>query len=277
MSSTDEYIAPTTRTFSSSTPIDVSVQNLRGDISLRAEPGDQIRVELAPHGQAGQELVARMEVRFEGGRLTVNAPAEEAQHVGGRLGDLLRGVGGGDGADGVRGSWADRLASSMRSTWRSVEGLAGTLDVTVVVPEGSRAVLHDGAGDLRVSGELARVEARTGAGDVRVSSAPADLSVTTGSGDITIEELRGDARLTSGVGDVTVSRALEGALRIRSGTGDVTVRVAEGTATKVDLATGRGDRDVRLSPTSGAGAAERVLEIHARSGVGDVRVLRAEG
>lgn len=274
MSSTDEYIAPTTRTFSSSTPIDVSVQNLRGDISLRAEPGDQIRVELAPHGQAGQELVARMEVRFEGGRLTVNAPAEEAQHVGGRLGDLLRGMGGGEGSG---GSWTDRFASSMRSTWRSVEGLAGTLDVTVVVPEGSRAVLHDGAGDLRVSGELARVEARTGAGDVRVSNTPADLSVTTGSGDITIEELRGDARLTSGVGDVTVSRALEGALRIRSGTGDVTVRVAEGTATKVDLATGRGDRDVRLSPTSGAGAAERVLEIHARSGVGDVRVLRAEG
>jgi hypothetical protein len=52
--------------------------------------------------------------------------------------------------------------------------------------------------------------------------------------------------------------------------------VLPGTAARVDLATGLGDRDVRLTPADGAGEAERTLVIEGRTAKGDLRVLRAE-
>ncbi|APX33768.1 hypothetical protein BH708_14805 [Brachybacterium sp. P6-10-X1] len=59
-------------------------------------------------------------------------------------------------------------------------------------------------------------------------------------------------------------------------TGDVTIRVAQGTTAHLELATGFGDRDVQLTPVDSAGAAERTLEIEAKTGKGDLRVLRAD-
>lgn len=272
-------------------PVDATIQNLRGDIVVRAEHGTAVRVELRPHGAAGRELAQRMRVRFEDERLFVDAPADGAQAFGGSVTDMLRGLTG----ESAGGSWSDRLSAGLRSALRGAEGFTGTLDITVLVPHGSRLVLHDGAGDVRVHGVLERIEARTGVGDLdlgrggeedtRLTTGTGDISVgpwagslsaTTGTGDIELAESAGRASLTTGVGDVHVRRALSGELRIRAGLGDATIRVASGTATHLDLATGLGDRDVRLTPADGAGAAERTLEVEARTGKGDLRVLRAE-
>jgi hypothetical protein len=262
-----------------------------------------------------------MRVRFEQERLTVDAPAEEAQH----LGDLVMGLGRGS------GSWGDRISRGLRTAVRSVGGLTGELDLVVVVPARSRVVVHDGSGAIAVAGALARIEARAGAGDVvlergaeeesrlatgagdivvgpaagdvhattgsgDVTLAPVDgsaavttgtgdvvlapvggrIAVTTGTGDVDLAELGGEAAITTGVGDIQVRRARSGHLHARSGLGSVTVRVLPGTAARVDLATGLGDRDVRLTPADGAGEAERTLVIEGRTAKGDLRVLRAE-
>jgi hypothetical protein len=295
--------APIVHEFVAAGPIDVNIQNLRGDIALRAEEGTAVRVELRPTGQAGREIADRMRVRFEQERLTVDAPAEEAQH----LGDLVMGLGRGS------GSWGDRISRGLRTAVRSVGGLTGELDLVVVVPARSRVVVHDGSGAIAVAGALARIEARAGAGDVvlergaeeesRLATgagdivvAPVDgsaavttgtgdvvlapvggrIAVTTGTGDVDLAELGGEAAITTGVGDIQVRRARSGHLHARSGLGSVTVRVLPGTAARVDLATGLGDRDVRLTPADGAGEAERTLVIEGRTAKGDLRVLRAE-
>lgn len=282
---------PIVHEFTATGPIDATIQNLRGDVVLRAEHGTAVRVELRPRGEAGRELVERMGVRFEADRLFVDAPSESAQLFGGSMADLLRGLG--DESGGT--SWSDRLATGLRSARRGVEGLAGALDVTVLVPRGSRVVLHDGAGDVRVHGVLDQVEARTGAGDLsverggeastRLTTGTGDiiigpttgsLSATTGTGDVVLERSAGRTSITTGVGDVRVRSAHSGHLSVRSGLGDITLHVAPGTATHLDLATGLGDRDVRLTPTDGASEAERTLEVEARAGKGDLRVLRAE-
>lgn len=286
----DQAPAPLHHEFTATGPIDLNVQNLRGVITLRSEPGTAVRVQLSPHGAAARQLVDRLIVRFDHDRLTVDVPADEFGRVGADLGGLLRSFG--SGGDGV--PLADRLAGGVRSLMRSAEGLGGGLDITVLVPAASRAVLSTGAGDVRISGPFGSLEARTatgdialeraaetwsrlstGAGDITVGPGGGDISAKTGTGDLLLEEVHGEVSLTTGLGDVTVRRARAGAITARTGLGDVLVQVEPGTATRVDLATGLGDRDVQLTPTDGAGQAGNTLEIEARSGKGDLRVLRA--
>ncbi|MGP5078404.1 DUF4097 family beta strand repeat-containing protein [Brachybacterium alimentarium] len=282
--------APLVHEFTASGPVDVNVQNLRGAITLRAEHGTAVRVELDPHGAAAQQILERLTVRFEHDHLVVDIRSDEFGRVGADLSGFFRSFGSGD-----RSPFSDRLAEGVRSLVRSAEGLAGELGITVVVPSGSRAVLSDGAGDVRVLGALARLEARTGAGEVHLERGAAestrlstgtghltvgpsagDLSAKTGAGDVLLEQADGHVSITTGAGDVTVRRARSGHLTARTGLGDMTFHVSPGTATRLDLATGLGDRDVQLDPADGAGQAERTLEIEAKSGKGDLRVLRAE-
>lgn len=141
------------------------------------------------------------------------------------------------------------------------------------------------AGDLRAKSGTGGVvlgpvdgaaQAATGAGDIVLGPVGGSIAATTGAGDVDLAELSGEATITTGTGDITVRLARSGLLRARSGVGDVTVHVAPGTATRVDLATGLGERDVRLAPVDGAGEAERTLVVEGRTAKGDLRVLRAE-
>ncbi|WP_062946538.1 hypothetical protein [Brachybacterium sp. sponge] len=314
-------LTPIVHEFVAAGPVDANIQNLRGDVVLRTRPGTAVRVELRPADEAGRDLARRMRVRFDQERLTVDAPADEAQ----RFGDLVMGLGRGT------GTWGEKISRGLRSAARGVTGLAGQLDLVIEVPARSRVTAHAGAGDLSVTGDLGRLEARTGAGeiavergaeeathlttgtgDIAVGPAPGDvhattglgdivlapvtgavrattgtgevvlapvggrIAVTTGTGGVDLAELDGEAVITTGVGGISIRRALSGTLQARSGLGDVTVRVAPGTAARVDLATGLGRRDVRLTPADGAGDAERTLVIEGRTAKGDLRVLRAE-
>lgn len=290
-SASDQAALPLIHEFIAAGPIDLNIQNLRGGITLRAELGTTVRVELSPHGEAARQLVERMTVRFTEERLVVDVPSEGFGHVGADVGGFFRSFGTGNGA-----SLSDRIAVGVRSLVRGAEGLGGQLDITVVVPTGSRAVVGDGAGDVRIAGGLGRLEARTGAGEltvergadqrnrlttgtgnIRVGASTGDLTATTGTGDVLLDRIDGHVAATAGVGDVLVRHAGSGHLTARTGLGDVTVHVAPGTAARLDLATGLGSRDVQLTPADGAGAAERTVEIEAKSGKGDLRILRAVG
>lgn len=286
-----ESSAPIVHEFTASGPVHATIQNLRGDVEVRAEQGSTVRVELIPHGEAGRELAEEMTIRFEDGRLFVDAPHEGMQSFGGSFSELLRG----SSRDSAGTSWRDTLSAGLRTARRGLEGLAGSLQIMVVIPQGSHVVVHDGAGDVRVLGELAEVEARsgvgdlslerggtqstkltTGTGDIAVGPCAGTLTATTGTGDVELARTDGRVSATTGVGDVRVGSAVSGHLGVRTGVGDVIIHVAAGTAAHLDLATGLGERDVRLTPADGAGTAERTLEIQAKSGTGDLRVLRAD-
>lgn len=278
---------PVVHEFVADGPIDLNVQNLRGRIEVRAEHGTAVRVELSPRTVAGRELVDRMTVRFEHGRLSVDVPQSEAGFLGAGVGGFFRSFSG-DGAP-----FSDRLADGVRSLVSGAEGLTSEIGMEIVVPTGSRVVLTTGFGDLRVSGVLARLDAKTGAGDVDLErSAEERTRAATGKGDVAVGPVRGDADLKSGMGavraadvdarlavtcgagDVRIVRAVGGRLELRTGKGEIEVSVARGTAVNVDLATGLGERDVRLTPAEGAFGAERTLVVDAKTGMGDVRLLR---
>ena len=246
--------------FRSPGPVHLNLQNLRGDISVRAGSGPDIQVELIPHGRAGLALVERMTVRLDHDRLVVDAPASEAHSVSGAFQGLFGSSSGADGAagPGANAPWSDRLAEGLRSVVRGAEGLASSLTIRVSVPADSRAVINAGVGDIEVDGRFATLDVKAGTGDLRIEQAAQERS-----------------SLTTGTGDITVARAETGTLTARTGLGDVEVRIAPGTAAHLDLATGFGERDVQLTPTAGAGTAQRTLTLEARSGKGDLRVTRA--
>lgn len=254
----DEHAA--VHRFSAAGPIHLNLQNLRGDITVRAEHGTDVRVELVPHGRSGRALVERMTVKFAHDSLTVDAPASEAHSLSGAFQGLFGSSGGADGAAGAGANapWSDRLAEGLRSVVRGAEGLASSLTIRVTVPWGSRGVINAGVGDIDVDGRFATLDVKAGTGDLQIAHAAEERS-----------------SLITGTGDITVARAEAGTLTARTGLGDVEVRIAPGTAAHLDLATGFGERDVQLTPTDGAGTAQRTLTLEARSGKGDLRVMRA--
>lgn len=298
--------APIIHEFTASGPIAADISSQRANITLRAEPGTAVRIELRPLDEAGRELAEQIVPRFDRGRLVLEDPKDETGEISGIFSDFARDLGrdfgrdfGRDGAGGAehgdRSSWADRLASGMRAIRRTTAHCTGALEILVIVPEGSSADLRGNLGGVAVSGALSRIDARVGAGSLRLERSAEDLTrltvgpgaivvgtavgaleVTSGSGDLSFEEISGKVSITSGTGAISVRRALAGAMTVRSGSGAVTVGVAPGTAAHLDLATGSGRREVDLSPAAGAGDAERTFSLQVRTGRGDLRVLRAD-
>lgn len=113
------------------------------------------------------------------------------------------------------------------------------LDVRARVPVGSDLLARLGSGDLRTTGRLGRVEARTGSGDLAVAEAQTletnqgsgdarighvheGLRLHSASGDLLVEHVGGDAEVTSASGDVRL-REVGGAVTARSASGDLLV------------------------------------------------------
>lgn len=156
---------------------------------------------------------------------------------------------------------------------------SGSVHIDAVVPAGSSLVVESGSGDVRTSGQLGDVDARSGSGDVDVADA-GGLHVTAGSGDVTVESAD-RVKVTSGSGDVKVGRVASRA-ELRTGSGDIAVQET----TDLSIVTGSGD--AVIGATAGfvemsTGSGDLVLrrasdgEVHAKSASGDVVVGVARG
>lgn len=228
------------RSFVSPGPVEVDARILRGDVTLATGPIDRAQVTLTPRSPAGADLAERAEVHLDQGRLTVDASAEGGAEVGQRLGAALQALL----APGQEEAFAERVAAGVEDVVAVSEGEAAMLDLEVMVPEHSRAVLSTGIG--------------------------------TGTGGIDVVRAEGRSRLTAGVGDIRIARAASGLIDARTGLGAVEVAVPRGTAVLLDLATGDGQRDVRLDAAGQRGPVAHVPELKGRSGKGDARVVRLD-
>jgi hypothetical protein len=155
------------------------------------------------------------------------------------------------------------------------------LDVTAVVPAGTRVDADVKSADVELHGQLARVavssasgdlaiehaaelSVRTASGDVACRTVGADASVTTASGDVRLDAVGGFAELSSASGDVDVTR-IDGDARVRTASGDVVLREVGGS-----VSTRTASGDVRV------GSVRRgVVEIDSASG--DIEVGIAAG
>lgn len=104
---------------------------------------------------------------------------------------------------------------------------AGSVDVTVELPEMSCLRADAGVADIRCDGRLDDVEVKTGAGDVRLDRTGA-LRVRTSAGHVTVEEASGRAEIVA-AGDMTIG-VVAGEAEVRNLNGKTSIGRVGGTA-----------------------------------------------
>lgn len=268
-------MATETTTFPVDGPIVVQVR-LHGDVHVEALDGlTETSVVLSPRDSTGDAL-ERTVVELSRSTLVVAGP---------------RGIG-----------LAARLVNRLRDR--------DTVDARILVPSGSTLRITTMSGDIAVSGssgdaDLAtgtagiRVERivgnlrlRVGSGDSDVGPVSGSMSAQAGSGSVRIAEVGGgldcqfgsgnlvagaaggSVRSRAGSGDVQVD-AVHGDVDVASGSGSITLGLPSGVSARLDVTTGSGqlhtDLPVEQAPAEGA----RAINVRARTGSGDVRLVRA--
>jgi hypothetical protein len=215
-------------------------------------------------------------------------------------------------ADQTRVEYADGrlVVTSPRRPRLLFMGTMPSVDVELLVPEGSdlQAALTaadvDGEGrlgvvrsdnrygDIRID-RAATLHARTSAGDVTVGQVDGDGELVTAYGQIRVRDASGALRLDSACGDITVERALGtvaattkygqvsvhqaggGSLDLATSYGKVEAGIREGTPAWLDLESSSGKVRNLLTPSDAPTASEEPLRLRARTSYGDIVVRRA--
>ncbi|MHB9847666.1 DUF4097 family beta strand repeat-containing protein [Streptomyces krungchingensis] len=118
-------------------------------------------------------------------------------------------------------------------------GPAGSVEITIQLPTGSRVEAKAAGAELRGVGRLGDVVFDGGYRTVKIDEA--DSARLTGTdADIIVSRLNGPGEISTQKGDVTVSEAVRGTLALSTQMGDVTVCAARGVSASLDAQTGYG-------------------------------------
>lgn len=165
---------------------------------------------------------------------------------------------------------------------------------SIRVAEAETARLKTDLGDISVEEVTGTAEASevTGAGRIRVGRFAGPATVKNRNGDIAVGEAGGDLRTNASNGRTSVdvaragvdAKATHGGIRIgevargsavlKTGVGDIEAGIREGTAAWLDVRSRLGGVHNALGAAEGPGEAEETVELHARTGLGDIVVRR---
>ena len=189
-------------------------------------------------------------------------------------------------------------------------GATPTVDIELLVPEGSAVEATIAAGEVDCEGRLgdvridnrygditvnaaATLRARTSAGNITVGSLADGGEAGTSYGEIRIRDAAGELRLDSACGDITVERAVAsvgattkygrvsvhdaggGSLDLATSYGKVEAGVRNGTPAWLDLEASAGRVRNLLTPSDAPDGSHEPLRIRARTSYGDIVVRRA--
>jgi len=167
----------------------------------------------------------------------------------------------------------------------------GVGDITV--EEAGPVRLRTGAGDISLGRATGHCEVTTGTGALRIGTVDGTAAVKNSNGETRIGTVTGDLRVSASNGrivvdradatvaaktangDVRLGRVSQGAVVAQTALGKVDVGIGEGVAAWLDLHTSFGhvhrDLDAAERPEPGEG----VVEVKARTSMGDITVRRA--
>jgi DUF4097 and DUF4098 domain-containing protein YvlB len=136
---------------------------------------------------------------------------------------------------------------------RGLFAKAGSVDITVELPEGSDVRVDTSVGDLVVEGRVGECRSKSATGDVRVTEAAA-THVRTSMGNIDVTRTTGRTDLSTGSGNVdlglvegdAVVKNSNGQTRIGEVTGELRANAANG-----DITVHRAHRDVHAKTANG--------------------------
>ena len=145
----------------------------------------------------------------------------------------------------------------------SVEAVEGDADVSTA------------SGVLRIRTIEGRAVLKNSNGDTVVESVSGDIDVRGANGNISIGRAGGSVRARSANGSVRVVDVERGTVELFTAAGEIAVGVHEGSAVWLDATTRHGNVRNSLDPGPTPSETDTVIELRARTTVGDIVVSRA--
>ncbi|MER7700751.1 DUF4097 family beta strand repeat-containing protein [Streptomyces sp. NPDC096095] len=293
--------------FETPEPISAVIELDAGTARITAGRRTDTVVEVLPGNGSDEDdvrAVQQTQVSCSGGRLTVRTPRKRSLF--GKPGTVVVSVELPAGSD-VRGTTA--LGGFF------CEGPLGEVKLTTAlgdlqVDEAARAALKTDHGDIRLARSTGDAEV-LGSGRVEIGAVAGTAVVKNGNGATAIDEARGGLKVNAANGDIAVGVAhgavvaksangrieigaahagveatssngrlrvgdvIRGRVVLRTSVGDIEVGIHEGTAAWLDLNPKFGTVRNALGAAAGPEDSDETVEVHARSGAGDIIVRRA--
>ncbi|MEU9377012.1 DUF4097 family beta strand repeat-containing protein [Streptomyces sp. NPDC048255] len=145
-------------------------------------------------------------------------------------------------------------------------GPAGSVEVTVQLPAGSRVEAKAASAELRGVGRLGDVAFEAANGSVKLDEADG-VRLTLHAGDVSVGRLGGGAEISTQKGDLRITEAVRGTVTLRTEYGQIAVGAARGVSACLDAGTSYGRIHNTLTNADGAAAG---LNIHATTAYGDI-------
>lgn len=272
----------------------VAIYNLAGKLRIESGSGSEVVVEVTRGGRDGDRL------RLEQGTirgyeaLRVVYPSDRIVYP--ALGRYDRntisvrddGTWGNQLSRGERGERGDRESRDDADRERnrveissSGSGLEAYADLRVLVPRGQRIVIHNAAGDARITMVDADLAVEVASSTISADRTRGRLSLDTGSGSVSVTDAQGDVDLDTGSGGVTISGVKGGSLRMDTGSGSIRGGDIDVTELKADVGSGgvhlERVRAPRVDVDAGSGGTElellsQIEELKVDAGSGGVTV-----
>ena len=137
------------------------------------------------------------------------------------------------------------------------------------------ADLTTAAGEIRAGDIDGAVEVKNSNGDTHLGELAGEVRIKAANGDIAIERVHGSVTAKTAYGDIRIGAVATGSVVAQTGYGSVEIGVSDGTAAWLDLNTGYGQLRNTLDASGPPGEDDPRVEVHARSGYGDITIRRA--
>ena len=260
------------------TPIELTVQNGSGQVTVRATDRPDVRIRSVRSGRTDRH--GRLDIDVDDNRITIHAGNAPGLDLG--LGDLARDLTRditnlselardltGMFGRAEPGSRPEEIeADQERATQARSRG--GRFDILVEIPLAAVqtvARLRTASGELRVEGLVGDIDAVTASGELSLRRLSGVIAAKSASGDIDIAEVQGEVRARSASGDVQVIQADLDRCTVQTASGDVRLaRTRLSAAGPVQIDTVSGDADLDLGVSPAAGELGAVLEFKTVSG-----------
>jgi len=145
----------------------------------------------------------------------------------------------------------------------SIDRVNGAADVTTA------------SGRIRIGTVLNRAAIKSSNGEIWIGEAIGDLRVRTANGRVEVDRAQSTVDASTANGDLRIGGLTEGRATLKTSMGGIEIGVADGTAAKLDVHTQFGNVRNQLQSTDQPGPADRTIEVHARTSMGDITVHRS--
>ncbi len=274
-------------------PISLSLELGVGEIRITASDRTDTVVDVRPSDPASEDDVTAAEqtrVEFADGRLSVKGPRGWRQYPwrsGRESIDVTIGLPAGSRLDGEAG------VATLTCTGRVGELRYKTGAGAIRLDETGPVRVRTGAGDISVERATGSAEIATGSGTVEVGDVDGPVTVKNSNGDTWIGDVAGGLRANAANGRIAVDRPLttvfaktangdillgtvaRGEVSAETAFGKVDIGVRDGVPAWLELKTSFGKVRNELEEADQPQPGEEAVEIHARTGYGDITIHRS--